>query len=127
MWLLHAGHAYDCAGLVAAAFRAQPRDDTRAPLRQLLPLYRLSRHCRRRRGYRAFASRARGMKVTSAKAEGLSVLDRPNSYIGRAVPRPNLDRLMQGRGLYVSDIELPRMKHAVFLRSPHAYARIVSV
>jgi aerobic carbon-monoxide dehydrogenase large subunit len=67
------------------------------------------------------------MKVTSAKAEGLSVLDRPNSYIGRAVPRPNLDRLMQGRGLYVSDIELPRMKHAVFLRSPHAHARIVSI
>jgi aerobic carbon-monoxide dehydrogenase large subunit len=67
------------------------------------------------------------MKVTSAKAEGLSVLDRPNSYIGRGVPRPNLDRLMQGRGLYVSDIELPRMAHAVFLRSPHAHARIVAI
>jgi aerobic carbon-monoxide dehydrogenase large subunit len=67
------------------------------------------------------------MKVTSAKAEGLSVLDRPNSYIGRSVPRPNLDRLMQGRGLYVSDIELPRMAHVVFLRSPHAHARIVAI
>jgi len=67
------------------------------------------------------------MKVTSAKAEGLSVLDRPNSYIGRGVPRPNLDRLMQGRGLYVSDIELPRMAHVVFLRSPHAHARIVAI
>jgi carbon-monoxide dehydrogenase large subunit len=67
------------------------------------------------------------MKVTSAKAEGLSVLDRPNSYIGRSVPRPNLDRLMQGRGLYVSDIELPRMAHVVFLRSPHAHARIVVI
>jgi carbon-monoxide dehydrogenase large subunit len=40
------------------------------------------------------------------------------------VPRPNLDRLMQGRGLYVSDIELPRMAHVVFLRSPHAHAKI---
>ena len=28
---------------------------------------------------------------------GLSVLDRPNSYIGRSVPRPNLKRLSQGR------------------------------
>jgi carbon-monoxide dehydrogenase large subunit len=54
----------------------------------------------------------------------LSTLDRPNSYIGKTVPRPNLDRLMQGRGLYVSDIELPRMAHVVFLRSPHAHARI---
>src|SRR3954466_8004716 len=59
--------------------------------------------------------------------EPLSVLDRPNSYIGKTVPRPNLDRLMQGRGLYVSDMELPRMGHVVFLRSPHAHARIASI
>ena len=55
---------------------------------------------------------------------GLSVLDRPNSYIGRSVPRPNLARLMQGRGQYVSDVVLPRMAHVVYLRSPHAHARI---
>jgi CO/xanthine dehydrogenase Mo-binding subunit len=54
----------------------------------------------------------------------LSVLDRPNSYIGRAVPRPNLDRLLQGRGLYISDMELPRMAHVAFVRSPHAHAKI---
>src|SRR5947209_17947754 len=34
---------------------------------------------------------------------------------------------MQGRGQYVSDIELPRMAHVVFLRSPHAHARIVGI
>ena len=64
--------------------------------------------------------------MTSAqeKSETLSALDRPNSYIGKTVPRPNLDRLMQGRGLYVSDVELPRMAHVVFLRSPHAHAKI---
>jgi carbon-monoxide dehydrogenase large subunit len=67
------------------------------------------------------------MTVTSEKSEALSVLDRPNSYIGRAVPRPNLDRLMQGRGLYVSDMVLPRMAHVVFLRSPHAHAKIVAI
>ncbi|MDB5655428.1 MAG: carbon monoxide dehydrogenase [Tardiphaga sp.] len=58
---------------------------------------------------------------------GLSVLDRPNSYIGKTVPRPNLDRLMQGRGQYVSDMTLPRMAHVVFLRSPYAHARIVAI
>jgi aerobic carbon-monoxide dehydrogenase large subunit len=67
------------------------------------------------------------MKVMSAKAEPLSVFDRPNSYIGKSVPRPNLDRLMQGRGAYVSDMELPRMVHVVFLRSSHAHARIVAI
>ena len=58
---------------------------------------------------------------------GLSVLDRPNSYIGKTVPRPNLDRLLQGRGEYVSDIVLPRMVHVVYLRSPYAHAKIVSI
>jgi aerobic carbon-monoxide dehydrogenase large subunit len=57
----------------------------------------------------------------------LSELDRPNSYIGKVVPRPNLDRLLQGRGLYVSDMELPRMAQVVFVRSPHAHAKIVAI
>jgi carbon-monoxide dehydrogenase large subunit len=34
---------------------------------------------------------------------------------------------MQGRGVYVSDIELPRMAHVVFLRSPYAHARILAI
>src|SRR5271154_1305979 len=62
-----------------------------------------------------------------AKPQALSELDRPNSYIGKSVPRPNLDRLLQGRGLYVSDLELPRMAHAVFVRSPHAHAKILAI
>jgi carbon-monoxide dehydrogenase large subunit len=62
-----------------------------------------------------------------AKPQALSELDRPNSYIGKSVPRPNLDRLLQGRGLYVSDMDLPRMVHVVFVRSPHAHAKIVSI
>jgi len=57
----------------------------------------------------------------------LSALDRPNSYIGRALPRPNLQRLTQGRGLYVSDVTLPRMAHAAFLRSPYAHATITGI
>src|SRR5262250_72526 len=65
--------------------------------------------------------------MTEAKPEALSMLDRPNSYIGKSIPRPNLDRLMQGRGLYVSDLELPRMGHVVFLRSPHAHAKIAAI
>jgi len=67
------------------------------------------------------------MMVIRPNSEGLSVFDRPNSYIGKTVPRPNLDRLMQGRGLYVSDMELPRMAHVVFLRSPHAHAKIAGI
>ncbi len=57
----------------------------------------------------------------------LTALDRPNSYIGRSVPRPNLARLTQGRGQYVSDVSLPRMAHVAFVRSPHAHARIARI
>jgi hypothetical protein len=56
------------------------------------------------------------MKIIADSPPVLSVLDRPNSYIGRSVPRPNLQRLTQGRGLYVSDVTLPRMTHVAFLR-----------
>jgi carbon-monoxide dehydrogenase large subunit len=67
------------------------------------------------------------MKISPDQPSGLSALDRPNSYIGRSVPRPNLARLTQGRGQYVSDVVLPRMVHVAYLRSPHAHARIKSI
>src|SRR5262249_4266880 len=67
------------------------------------------------------------MKIAADQPSGLSALDRPNSYIGRSVPRPNLARLTQGRGQYVSDIVLPRMAHVAFVRSPHAHARIKNI
>jgi aerobic carbon-monoxide dehydrogenase large subunit len=56
-----------------------------------------------------------------------SDLDRPNSYIGRSIPRPNIRKLVEGRGRYVDDITLPRMLHVAFVRSPHSHARIVSI
>ena len=67
------------------------------------------------------------MKIVDDSPPVLTALDRPNSYIGRSVPRPNLQRLTQGRGQYVSDIALPRMAHVAFVRSPHAHARIVAI
>ncbi len=55
---------------------------------------------------------------------GLSREDLPNSYIGRSVPRPNARRIVEGRASYTDDVVLPRMVHAVFVRSPYAHARI---
>lgn len=45
-------------------------------------------------------------------------------YIGQSVPRPNAQRLLQGRGAFVDDLRFPRLAHVVFFRSPHAHARI---
>jgi carbon-monoxide dehydrogenase large subunit len=67
------------------------------------------------------------MKIAEDSPPALSALDRPNSYIGRSVPRPNLARLTQGRAQFVSDVTLPRMAHAAFVRSPHAHAQIEAI
>src|SRR5258707_12339980 len=67
------------------------------------------------------------MKIVEDSPSLLTALDRPNSYIGRSVPRPNLARLTQGRAQYVSDGGLPRMAHVAFVRSPHAHAKIKSI
>ncbi len=57
----------------------------------------------------------------------LTLYDRPNSYIGKTVPRPDARRLSEGRGRFVDDKVLPRMVHAAFLRSDMAHAKIVSI
>ena len=48
-------------------------------------------------------------------------------HIGHSIPRPNIERLTEGRGQYVDDIELPRMAHVVYWRSPVAHARILRI
>jgi aerobic carbon-monoxide dehydrogenase large subunit len=67
------------------------------------------------------------MKIAPDLPPTLTALDRPNSYIGRSVPRPNLARLTHGRGQYVSDVVLPRMAHVAYVRSPYAHARIIVI
>ncbi len=57
----------------------------------------------------------------------LHTLDSPTALIGRSVTRPNAKRLLAGRGRYVTDMQLPRMLHVAFVRSPYAHARIVSI
>ncbi|QRG06029.1 xanthine dehydrogenase family protein [Xanthobacter dioxanivorans] len=51
----------------------------------------------------------------------------PGVHVGRPLPRPNAKRLLAGRGAYVTDLKLPRMLHAAFLRSPFAHARITRI
>ena len=57
----------------------------------------------------------------------LGAADRPNSYIGQSVPRPNARRLLRGQGQYVDDLRLPRMLHMAFVRSPYAHAGIGTI
>src|SRR6478736_1873329 len=45
-------------------------------------------------------------------------------YIGRPMPRFEDLRLVRGAGRYSDDISMPGQAYAVFVRSPHAHARI---
>jgi carbon-monoxide dehydrogenase large subunit len=47
--------------------------------------------------------------------------------LGRNVRRKEDQRLVTGHGRYVTDLELPRMRHVAFLRSPYGHARITGV
>ena len=47
--------------------------------------------------------------------------------VGQPVTRLEDARLLKGKGHYQDDTNLPGQLHAVFLRSPHAHARIRSI
>jgi aerobic carbon-monoxide dehydrogenase large subunit len=48
-------------------------------------------------------------------------------WVGRSVKRREDRRLLMGQGQFVADLVLPRMLHAVLVRSPIAHARIRAV
>ena len=47
--------------------------------------------------------------------------------IGQAITRREDQRLLTGTGKYVDDVPLKNQTHLVFVRSPHAHAKIVSI
>ena len=51
----------------------------------------------------------------------------PDSLVGKRVTRPNVRRLIHGRGRYTDDISVPHMLHVAFVRSPYGHARILGV
>ena len=57
----------------------------------------------------------------------LPPISEQNRYIGKSVSRPNAVRLVEGRGTYVDDIDMPRLVHVVYWRSPAAHARITRI
>src|ERR1700752_1492717 len=48
-------------------------------------------------------------------------------YVGPSLLRREDQRLLTGQGQFIADLVLPRMLHAVFVRSPVAHGRVRSV
>jgi carbon-monoxide dehydrogenase large subunit len=55
------------------------------------------------------------------------IATKTKGYIGQAMKRVEDPRLIKGIATYVDDLKLPGLLHAVFLRSPYAHARILSI
>jgi len=53
--------------------------------------------------------------------------DMSNSPIGKSLLRREDERFLTGSGQYTDDVSMPGQTFAVFLRSPHAHARINSI
>lgn len=49
------------------------------------------------------------------------------NLIGTAVKRREDYRFLTGSGTYTDDVKLDRQTYAIFVRSPHAHAKIISI
>src|SRR5215472_1725361 len=52
---------------------------------------------------------------------------KPSGPLGARIERKEDARFLTGAGQYTDDVTLPHQTHAVFVRSPHAHARIKSI
>src|SRR5690348_6775601 len=54
-------------------------------------------------------------------------MTKPTGLVGQSLLRREDRRLLTGQGQFIADLELPRMLHAAFVRSPLSHAHIRSV
>src|SRR5262249_14951363 len=76
-----------------------------------------------------FKSRGKPCKRIDMGKESMSEAGhgRREPYIGRGMPRFEDRRLVAGRGRFSDDAVSPGQARAVFVRSPHAHARIGAI
>ena len=65
--------------------------------------------------------------MDSIDAERGSAAPARGPFIGRPMPRFEDLRLVRGGGRYTDDVSVPQQAFALFVRSPHAHARLISI
>src|SRR5277367_86152 len=69
----------------------------------------------------------RGARALRQKARTEGRMRSVNTYIGRPIERVEDLRFLRGRGQYIGDIKRDGQWHAVIVRSPVAFGRIVKI
>ena len=108
--------------LTAAELLARERTPSREQIREEIS----GNYCRCT-GYQAIVDTIEAVVARRNGRDAPEPLIEMRALIGTSRPRQNAARLTEGRGTYTDDVALPNMAHVVFLRSPHAHARIVSI
>src|SRR3954468_734752 len=107
--LLHPRFPDGCERAAAGASRSDGRADPRRSRRQPVPLHRLREHRARRQARRAEVAGGGRM-------------------IGQPVLRREDDKLVRGDACFLDDLPEPAgTRHLVFVLSPHAHARMLSI
>jgi carbon-monoxide dehydrogenase large subunit len=65
--------------------------------------------------------------MDSIDAAGGKAAPARGPFIGRPMPRFEDLRLVRGSGRYTDDVSVPQQTFAIFVRSPHAHARVISI
>jgi aerobic carbon-monoxide dehydrogenase large subunit len=65
--------------------------------------------------------------MTSSHRGSSSAATGRGPYIGRPMPRYEDLRLVRGQGRYTDDLSMPGQAYAIFVRAPHAHARILRI
>src|SRR5450432_159702 len=78
----------------------------------------------RKPGARKPGARKRG---AARERKGNWMRDGQGAGIGYSVPRLEDDRYLRGKGEFIADIRLAKMRDLAFARSPVAHARILSI
>ncbi len=111
--VLHAGNGDGVDPAAEGQPEADGGRDPRGTRGQHLPLHGLSQH--------------RPRRAAGRRPGSLIMTDLSNSPIGKSIVRREDQRFITGAGQFTDDVVLPRQTYGVFVRSPHAHARIRSI
>src|SRR5438445_323687 len=115
MRLLHPRDVDDSARAADRGARRGRRSHPRRPVRQVVPLHRLS------------PDRRSGARSARRLPQGRQAMIGTNRYIGSPVERIEDLRFLRGRGQFVGDLKRESMLHAAILRSPVAHGLVVAI